>query len=74
MTALATEARFESPFDGLPVLIPIPLAARILGLSRATAYRLSAAGELPTRRLGGRVYIDTAQLRALFAIDNPVEA
>ena len=39
--------------------------ARLLGISRASAYRLAAAGELPSRRLGGRVYVVTAKLRDL---------
>lgn len=49
-------------FDGLPVLISVPRAAEILGLKRSSAYRLAASGELPSRRLGGRVYIVTAEL------------
>jgi len=40
---------------------------RLLGISRAAAYRLVASGELPVRRLGGRVYIVTAGLRELMA-------
>jgi excisionase family DNA binding protein len=52
-------------FAALPLLIPIPTAARLLGISRASAYRLASAGELPCRRLGGRAYIITAELRAL---------
>ncbi|PPK90847.1 helix-turn-helix protein [Kineococcus xinjiangensis] len=52
------------PFDGLPVLISVPRAALILGLSRASAYRLAASGALPTRRLAGRVYVVTAKLAA----------
>jgi len=58
-------------FDELPILIPVPLAASILGLSRASAYRLAAAGELPSRRLGGRVFVVTAKLRAF--VDGPQE-
>ena len=49
----------------LPALISVPRAAKILGLSRASAYRYAAAGELPTKRLGGRVYIITAKIRPL---------
>ena len=49
----------------LPALISVPRAAKILGLSRASAYRYAAAGELPTKRLGGRVYIVTAEIRPL---------
>lgn len=51
--------------DGLPALIPVPLAAKILGLSRASAYRYAASGELPTQRLGGRIYVITARIRHL---------
>jgi excisionase family DNA binding protein len=49
--------------DDLPVLISVPRAAAILGISRASAYRCAASGELPARRLGGRVYIVTSALR-----------
>jgi Helix-turn-helix domain len=49
----------------LPALIPVPKAAEILGLSRASAYRYAASGELPVKRLGGRVYIITALIRPL---------
>jgi len=51
--------------EGLPALIPVPVAAKILGLKRASAYRYAANGELPTKRLGGRVYIITAKIRPL---------
>jgi excisionase family DNA binding protein len=51
--------------EELPLLIPVPRAAHILGISRASAYRLAASGELPSRRLGGRVYIIAAAVRAL---------
>lgn len=49
--------------DNLPALVSVPKAARMLGIARASAYRYAAAGELPTRRLGGRVYVVTQQLR-----------
>jgi predicted DNA-binding transcriptional regulator AlpA len=52
-------------FNELPLLLAVPRAATILGISRASAYRLAAAGELPVRRLGGRVYVVTAGLREL---------
>lgn len=59
-----TETTAEGKED-LPLLIPVPRAARILGISRASAYRLAASGELPSRRLGGRVYVITAAVKAL---------
>ena len=51
--------------DDLPALISVPVAAEILGLKRASAYRYAANGELPVKRLGGRVYIITVKIRAL---------
>ncbi len=51
-------------FEALPALISVPKAAQLLGLSRASAYRFAASGDLPTRRLGGRVYVVTSRLVA----------
>ena len=53
-----------SDFEALPALISVPRAAQILGLSRASAYRFAASGDLPIRRLGGRVYVVTSRLAA----------
>ena len=55
----------EDSLEGQPLLIPIPKAAKLLGLSRSAAYRCAASGDLPTRHLGGRVYVVTAKLREL---------
>jgi excisionase family DNA binding protein len=54
-------------FNELPLLLAVPRAAALLGINRAAAYRLVASGELPVRRLGGRVYVVTAGLRELVA-------
>jgi hypothetical protein len=60
------------PLDGLPPLVPVPTAAKVLGLSRSAAYRYASIGALPARRLGGRVYVVTALLRALvLSADDP---
>jgi len=53
----------NDPFAGLPLLIAVPEAAKLLGISRAAAYRFASAGDLPTKRLGRRVYVVTARLR-----------
>jgi hypothetical protein len=57
----------ETPavLKALPPLIPVPTPAKALGISRSAGYRYGASGELPIRRLGGRVHIVTALLRAL---------
>jgi predicted DNA-binding transcriptional regulator AlpA len=52
-------------FDDLPALISVPHAAKLLGLARASAYRYAAAGDLPVKRMGGRVYVITAKIRPL---------
>jgi predicted DNA-binding transcriptional regulator AlpA len=51
--------------NDLPALIAVPVAAELLGLARASAYRYAKNGELPVKRLGGRVYIITAEIRPL---------
>ena len=53
----------------LPALITVPHAATLLGLSRASAYRYAASGELPTKRFGRRVYVITNRIREL--LDDP---
>lgn len=54
-----------SELDRLPLLIPVPRAAKLLGISRSAAYRCAACGDLPTTHLGGRVYVVTAKLQQL---------
>jgi excisionase family DNA binding protein len=57
----------DNTFNELPLLLAVPRAAELLGISRAAAYRLASTGELPVRRLGGRVYVVTSGLRDLIA-------
>lgn len=62
-------------FKSLPPLITIPAAAKLLSISRSAAYRYAAMGDLPTRHLGGRVYIVTSLLHELVSnADNRSEA
>lgn len=60
-----SESADSARFEALPALISIPRAAEILGLSRASAYRYAAAGELPVKGFGCRVYIVTSRLQQL---------
>jgi hypothetical protein len=53
----------RDPFSDLPLLISVPVAAEILGISRAAAYRFANAGDLPVKRLGRRIYVVVAGLR-----------
>lgn len=54
--------------ESLPLLLAVPRAAALLGISRASAYRLASRDELPIRRLGGRIYVVTAALREEFGL------
>jgi excisionase family DNA binding protein len=63
MTTKQYGARWDDPFAGLPLLIPVPEAAKLIGISRAAAYRFASAGDLPTKKLGRRVYVVSAKLR-----------
>jgi hypothetical protein len=40
----------------------------LLGISRSAGYRAAAAGDLPTIRLGRRLYVPTARLAALIGL------
>ncbi len=49
----------------MPLLIPVPRAAQLLGISRSAAYRCVASVEIPSTHLGGRVYVVTSKLQSL---------
>jgi excisionase family DNA binding protein len=55
--------------DDLPATVSVEHAGRILGISRGSAYRAAARGELPTLRLGRRLLVPTARLLALLGAD-----
>ncbi len=72
MSGDRNESQSADSLAGLPLLIPVPKAAQLLGISRAAAYRHANAGDLPCKRLGRRLYVITARLREF--IDTRVEA
>ncbi|MBT9140974.1 MAG: putative DNA-binding proteinA [Dehalococcoidia bacterium] len=47
------------------LVLSVPEAGRLLGLSRATAYALANSGELPCLRLGRRLIVPKAALEKL---------
>jgi excisionase family DNA binding protein len=50
--------------------VPVDIAAELLGISRASAFRAVHRGELPAIRLGRRIVIPTAGLRSLLHLDS----
>lgn len=59
--------RASGALESQPMLIPVPQAAQLLGISRSAAYRCAACGDLPSTHLGGRVYVITARLQELLS-------
>ncbi|WP_036405538.1 helix-turn-helix domain-containing protein [Microbispora rosea] len=57
--------------QALPAVVPLLLAARALGLSRNTAYRLVQRGEFPCRviRAGDTYRVPTIELLVLIGAD-----
>lgn len=49
--------------------ITVPEAGELLSLSRDSAYRAAAAGQIPTLRLGRRIVVPVARLLALLGQD-----
>ena len=46
-------------------LCTVAEAATCLGVSRRTAYEWARTGHLPVMKIGGRVFVKVAQLRAM---------
>lgn len=67
-------ATHRDHWNTLPLLLSVPKTAMLLGISRSAGYRLAESGELPTKRMGGRVYIVTARLHAMLEQNEPGEA
>jgi hypothetical protein len=61
-----------SELSQLPALIGVDQACTLLGISSSAGYRAAATGDLPTIRLGRRLYVPTARLCALIGL--PLEA
>ena len=53
-----------SELSQLPPLIGVEQACALLGISRSAGYRAAATGDLPTIRLGRRLYVPTARVSA----------
>ena len=54
-----------------PETLAVPYVAALLGISRAAAYRVVAAGQIRALRLGRRLLVPRAELRRLLGEDVP---
>lgn len=47
----------------------VPVAGRLLGLSRNKAYEAAASGDIPTLRFGKRIVVPTMPLRRMLGLE-----
>lgn len=52
----------------VPATISLEQAGELLGVSRRTAYRAAARGQIPTIRIGRRWFVPTARLLDLLGL------
>ncbi len=52
----------------LPPTLSIERAAKLLGLSRSSAYRAAASGQLPTLVFGRRLFVPTVRLLEMLGL------
>jgi excisionase family DNA binding protein len=52
-----------------PLTLTVEQAAKVLGISRSTAYELVHTGDIPSLRLGRRIVIPTARLADKLGLD-----
>jgi hypothetical protein len=63
---METQRRLPDP--EIEPWLSIPAAGAILGLGRAASYQAAQRGEIPTIRLGKRLLVPTARLRAMLGL------
>ena len=49
--------------------VSVEEASRILGIGRSLAYHAIATGEIPSIRIGQRIFVPTAALRRMLQLD-----
>jgi hypothetical protein len=54
----------------LPAAISVEAAGRLVGVSRSAAYRAAARGDIPTFRLGRRLYVPTVRLLEMLGLSS----
>ncbi len=64
----STARQVPDPYD--QPTMTVEEAGELMGLSRGSAYKAVRAGELPVIKVGKRLLIPTARLRAVLGIDD----
>lgn len=53
-----------------PGIVPVPVIARVLGISRALAYRAAKSGEIECITVGRSIRVPTAPLRKKLGLED----
>ena len=61
-----------TPVDRKPLVVSVPEAARLLGISRTHAYELVTRGELAHVRLGRRIVVPNHAIDTLLGMPTQV--
>jgi excisionase family DNA binding protein len=59
---------------GLPPMITVEEASKLLGVRRSAGYRAAAIGQIPTLRVGRKLRVPTAWLLRVLAVVEPDDA
>lgn len=54
---MATNKSSYKNYDDLPLMLPVPDVAKVLGISRAGAYDLAHSKEFPSMKIGNRIIV-----------------
>lgn len=57
------------PEGSAPLAVSVPEAARLIGLSRSSAYEAVKRGDIPSVRIGGRVLVPLRRLEEMIDPD-----
>jgi hypothetical protein len=60
--------KFNLAWCLLQPTVTVPIAGKLLGLSRNAAYAAAASGQIPTLRFGRRIVVPTAPLRRMLGL------
>jgi hypothetical protein len=66
---LDKDSKPKEPVEG-QLLYPVPLGARVVGISPSLLWKFIGCGEVKTRRVGKRVLVPRAELEKFAAKDH----
>ena len=70
---MSPRSRMEPPSEWFAttrdLVVDVPTAAELLGISRGSGYEAVRTGQIPSLRLGRRIVVPVAKLRAMVGLD-----